>query len=118
MASLHGEIRAVSLQEEKRESGHGSFHRVRGDNLIDLDELPLYPLMTEQALANELETRLGDPYIPASARAGNSSNAVPDDSAARHDHIRLTVTQNKQVLNRHFRFIVSHGESVFTQDDA
>lgn len=118
MAAIHGEVRAVSLREEMQEAGPGSFLRVRGDNLIDLDALPLYPLMTEQALADELETRLGDPYVGARTRAGNHSNPVLDDTAARNAHIHLTVTQRKMVFNEHFRFIASHGESASTQDDA
>lgn len=118
MAALHGEVRSVSLREVMQESGPGSSHRVTGDNLIDLDELPLYPLMTEQALADELETRLGGPNLPASALTGNSANGILDDSAARNDHIRFLVRQNRAVHNKHFRFIVSHGASGFAQDDA
>ena len=118
MAALHGEVRAVSLREEMHETGPGSFLRVRGDNLIDLDALPLYPLMNEQALANELETRLGGQNLPAGVPTGNSANGSFDDSAARNDHIRFLVRQNREVHNKHFRFIVSHGESGFAQDDA
>jgi nucleoside phosphorylase len=118
MAALHGEFRSITLQEEAHSSGQGKSQHIKGKGLIDLDGLPFFPLMTDDALESEVHALLGSPGGDFSISSDASQQGEPSMRAKRRQLIADTVEQRREVTGERYRFIVSNGDSWFAQDDA
>jgi hypothetical protein len=111
MAALQGEVRNLSLCEVFY-ADRPPAKQAKGDALIDLDELPFYPFMTDIAIAKEVAPRVHKGF------SGLDAQGKPLTDAALKRHVQGRVKQNATVKSRHFRFILSNGASEFFDDEA
>ncbi len=111
MAALQGEVRKLSLLEVFYADGQAA-KQAKGDALIDLDELPFYPFMTDIAIATEVAPRVHKGF------SGLDAQGKPLTGAALKSHVQGRVKQNANVKSRHFRFILSNSASEFFDDEA